>query len=672
MLEHKLLELISQEKVQEVAKIDAKSVSTDAKSYVKKNSLTYYIVINTWLMIVKNFAPHAWVRLASLITTKGLIIAINTLQDEALRVIKGEDLGPWARVFYADVRHGTPVVDRELFDSAIGIDDTATVLFLLRYPKRFSPLGNDVIQKKSITDFLQYENRTKLMQRSSSYGYVDVVKHVREYIANMYDWDAICAEIDQIDPAALPFSSGSAVNARATTGDKLSALATGEHEECFVDHFGVWMVDRPATKVPKPMPVKVLAVPKSYKASRIIAMDDVYNLTMGLAIEEIFRKADRAAGSKRQINLEDQTINQRLACAGSVDGTVATLDASHASDLISKSLFVDLFPSEYVRRVRHLLPSRYNVDGTVRDLQMASTSGNTLTFRHETIVYKGTVGASEDYFSRLVHNIERRAWAYGDDSTVNSEAYDVAVYFFTRLGLIINEDKSYASGSFRESCGKDYMDGMDVTSIYYPRFPVIGTIKGDRVNLSDGIFRDTYRGKIENSLTMLIDLQKKIFPYSYDAARFVASIVTHAAKVTYSVAGSVCTDLWDYVDGGVTRRVPAAYAVEKCGRYVHPRELNFHFIKVGVATDNLQGDQQALFLRCLALDTKHTVPMVTHKCSRDFTESEKAYYEYWKYTHFLRYGSTFDSELDRLLGIPSKPISISQFYGITRLELTLR
>jgi hypothetical protein len=623
-------------------------------------------------MIVKNFAPHAWTRLATLIQNKGLIYAINELQDEALRVIKDEDLGPWAKVFYADIKHGNPVVDRELFDSAIGIDDTATVLFLLRYPKRFSPLGNDVIQKESLKDFVQYENRTKLMQRNESYGYTDVVKHVRDYIARMYDWDAICAEIDKIDPVALPFSSGSAVNARATTGDKLIALATGEHEECFIDHFGVWLVDRPATKVGRPKPVKVLAVPKSYKASRIIAMDDVYNLTMGLAIEEIFRKADRAAGCHREINLEDQSINQKLACVGSIDGTVATLDASHASDLISKSVFIDLFPTKYVQRVMHLLPSRYDIDGMIRDLQMASTSGNTLTFRHETIVYKGVVAAAEEYFSAIVHDIKHYAWAYGDDSIVNSEAFDVAVHFFTRLGLIINESKSYATGSFRESCGKDYMDGMDVTSIYYPRFPIIGSIKGDRVDLSDGIVRDTYRGKIENSLTMLIDLQKKIFPYSYDAARFVASIVMRAGKVTTSVAGTVCTDMWDYVDGGIHRRVPATFAVEKHGRYVHPRAANFRFKKTGVATDTLYGDQQALFLRCLALDTKHTVPKVTHKCSRDFTESEKAFYEYWKYTHFLRYGSTFDSELDRLLGIPSKPITISQFYGITRLELALR
>jgi hypothetical protein len=672
MLEHKLLEIVSQDTAREVAAKDAPSMSTDVKEYVHRNALSYYIAINTWLLLVRNFSPHAWMRLTSLITERGLITVIKIMQDEALRIIKDEDLGPWAKVFYADIRHARPIVDRELFESVIGLDDTATVLFLLRYLKRFSPQKNDVIQRESLKDFLQYENRTKLLQRSSSYGYWDVVHYVRQVVSEMYDWEKICREIDNIDPAGMNFSSGAAANSRATTGDKVMALLTGEHEEYFLPCFGTWMVNRPATRRNEIRPVKVLAVPKSYKASRIIAMDDVFNLAMGMEIEHIFRNQDRDAGDSSWINLEDQTINQKYAQHGSEFGDAATLDASHASDLISKSLFVDLFPVAYVTRVMPLLPQLCEVEGTVRSLQMASTSGNTLTFRHETIVYRAVVTAAERYYRDLVGPITSYAWAYGDDAIVNSAAADIAVYFFSRLGLIINTDKSYAQGPFRESCGKDYLYGTDVSSIYYPRFPIIGVFTKTGVQLSDGVIRDTYRGKIENSLTMLIDLQKKLFPYSYDAARFIASIVQQAYPITSSVAGAVCTDLWDYVDGGKPPKVPLAYTVRQVGKYLTPRAKMFRIEKSGTALDNLSDDRSMQFRRALALDTLHSVPRVAFVCSRSFTDEEQQVFEYWRYIHYLRYGSTYDNELDRLLGIPSKPITISQFFGITRLEITLK
>jgi len=35
------------------------------------------------------------------------------------------------------------------------------------------------------------------------------------------------------------------------------------------------------------------------------------------------------------------------------------------------------------------------------------------------------------------------------------------------IGFLVNVDKTYTSGPFRESCGKDYYEGFDVSSVYY-------------------------------------------------------------------------------------------------------------------------------------------------------------------------------------------------------------
>jgi hypothetical protein len=672
MKEHKVIELVSMETAAKVARKDFPLVSTEER-YISENTLSYYLIINTWVLLVKQFSPHVYARLLDRILHKGLIPVIAEMQDEATRVVNQEELGPWATLMYRDVRLGNPMVDKTLSDSLIGDDDTATVLFLLRYPKRFSPSMNDIVKEKTLKDFVAYENRTKLLQRSRTFAYTWLVPYVRDEISRMYDWDLICAAIDKIkaDPARYyALSSGSATDASPTLGAKISTLCADGNLEYVQPIQGVYTLMRYPVHRESLHVSKIVAVPKSYKASRIIAMEPVRFNAFGKAVESVFRNADK---QYRNINLENQGINQELACVGSLNNDLATLDASHASDLISKSLFVDVFPASYVSRVLWCLPDYCEVEGSIRPLQMASTSGHTLTFRHETIVYLAIARASVRIYEGLTgEEVTGQCWAYGDDVIIPSAAYDVALHLYKRLGLIINDDKSFHDGPFRESCGKDYMDGMDVSSVYYPRFPVIGTVKKDKITLSSKTYNDEYRGKLENSLTMLIDLQKKLFPYCYDASRLVLSIVKTAyPSVTTSIAGSVCNDLWDYVDSGKPS-IPVMYGIEWLGERILPRSRYYRWAKLGPATDSLSGSNRALFERAAALDTKHTYPAVRYNSKKDFSPTEEAVYEYWKYINFLQFGPRFDSPLDELLGVTTRQMSISEFYGKATLALVTK
>jgi hypothetical protein len=724
MVEHKLLEIFSLEEAKRLAGKDAKYQSTDVRKYISSNTLTYYILSNTWTMIWREFSPHTWFRFRTKILTQGLIPVIKEMQDEATRVTNSEELGPMARMLYSDIEVHSQVKGDARFteeDHTYLGNVTSAVLLLLRYPKRFSPSNNDIIQRETIADFLNYENRTKLLQRRRTSLYDYVVPFVKEVIKEMYDWGRITRKIEQLyanragSGVLLPLSTGAAADSRATLGDKLETLYTSGEIPWYFDqgmmgtrlkprsissatylHEGIMRVSSKGIDwnnalrykggfpiIINKIPAVIRAVPKSFKSSRIIAMDHTPALTVGLAIENIFRTED-ACAKRPRINLEDQTINQRFAQLGSITGEIATLDASHASDLISKSLFTELFPASYVRLVTRLLPDKIIVNGKTRALQMASTSGNTLTFRHETIVYSAIAQAAVRYYRMMVKGIPYTqwcentpesgyAWAYGDDTIVSSEAVDVAISFFEALGLKINVDKSYSAGPFRESCGADFFNGTNMSSLYYPRFPIIGTIKDDKVTLYTRAYRDMYRGKIDNSLTMLIDLQKKVFPISYDAARFLASIVTAAyPKVTYSEAGSVCTDLWDYVDAGRYRKFPTKYRIEHTGDRFIPRSDNFSFVKDGDAMSEAPGDVREKFIRAHRLDTLHCYPVVAHKDKRSYTLLQRTLYDWYRYTTFLKTGPSYSDPLLQLLQISDKPMSISEFFGELSLSFRMK
>jgi hypothetical protein len=53
--------------------------------------------------------------------------------------------------------------------------------------------------------------------------------------------------------------------------------------------------------------------------------------------------------------------------------------------------------------------------------------------------------------------------AYGDDIIVPQHAAHFCSDLLTRLGFVVNLDKSFIRGFYRESCGKHYINGFDVT-----------------------------------------------------------------------------------------------------------------------------------------------------------------------------------------------------------------
>lgn len=207
---------------------------------------------------------------------------------------------------------------------------------------------------------------------------------------------------------------------------------------------------------------RVTTVPKNFKTDRVIAIEPDLNMYVQKGFGNYIRKRLKAWGC----NLNDQTTNQDLAMLGSKSGLVATLDLSSASDTVSCEIVRFMLPGDWLyaleqcRSVSGELPSGQRII-----YQKFASMGTGFTFELESLIFYALalaateiVGASASFVS-----------VYGDDIIVPTSAARLTVDTLTKAGFVINEKKSFIDGDFRESCGKHFLAGKEVTPFYVRR-----------------------------------------------------------------------------------------------------------------------------------------------------------------------------------------------------------
>jgi hypothetical protein len=102
-------------------------------------------------------------------------------------------------------------------------------------------------------------------------------------------------------------------------------------------------------------------------------------------------------------------------------------------------------------------------DGLLCYVNKMSSMGNGFTFPLETLIFWALASACVELDAP---GSRTRTLAYGDDLIVDVRAVPLIQEVFDICGFILNDDKSFWDGSFRESCGKDYVFGIDVRPIY--------------------------------------------------------------------------------------------------------------------------------------------------------------------------------------------------------------
>lgn len=210
---------------------------------------------------------------------------------------------------------------------------------------------------------------------------------------------------------------------------------------------------------------KVTTVPKSWKTNRTIAIEPDWNMFFQKGVGSLIRSRLQRFGLLKP---DAQYRARSMAKRGSVDGSLSTLDLSAASDLVSIAVCEMLLPDDWFKVLTDLR-SEVGYAAAINGGQpltygKMSSMGNGFTFELETLIFYALASAVSGLGNDDVH-------VYGDDIICPSEdSADLAILLF-ECGFWLNEDKSFTSGPFRESCGGHYYAGVDVTPFYFRRLP---------------------------------------------------------------------------------------------------------------------------------------------------------------------------------------------------------
>ncbi|DAD52091.1 TPA_asm: RNA-directed RNA polymerase [ssRNA phage Gephyllon.3_18] len=224
-------------------------------------------------------------------------------------------------------------------------------------------------------------------------------------------------------------------------------------------------------------PVRVVDVPKTLKAPRIIALEPACMQYAQHALQAYLqnRLENEYWLSRGHINFADQSINQRLAIDGSTNGRYATFDLSDASDRVPLSLVKIMFRSNpnllgsilACRSYRAKLP-----DGHLVHLQKFASMGSALCFPVEAMYFYTICVIALLKDRKLsctpgnIFKVITDVYVYGDDLVVPSANATAVAEALQKYNCKVNTNKTFFRGSFRESCGVDAFRGEEVTPFY--------------------------------------------------------------------------------------------------------------------------------------------------------------------------------------------------------------
>lgn len=270
-------------------------------------------------------------------------------------------------------------------------------------------------------------------------------------------------------------------------------------------------------------PVKVVAVPKTLKTPRIIAKEPVHMQYVQQGLLRLLRdEFKRDNNSKNFVMFESSEPNQQLALEGSIDGSLATLDLSEASDRVSNQ-HVELLLSRHAnlkRAVAACRSTKADVPGFgVLPLTKFASMGSALTFPMECMVFMTVIfcgierAVGRKLTKKDIKSFYGRVRVFGDDIIVPKEFTTSVISELEAFGFRVNVHKSFWNGKFRESCGAEFYAGEDVT-VVRQRSPLPNSRKDSQQLISTIEFRNLlyWRG-LWSTVAYLDEIIGKYVPF---------------------------------------------------------------------------------------------------------------------------------------------------------------
>lgn len=577
------------------------------------NAENTFLCINLWVSMMPT--PRAKFILSNIIRTHGVIAAISFSASAADLIIKGD--GDTENPILIDL---IPEIWDGEYDTSL-----RDVLQLLRFPKRLCLTDNAVITE-ALLQFLQCNNQCKLQNRkdfSDMPFFYDIQHHYRSITNGLpkkktlgsFSSGAYSDAKDVLEKhlhclgyedyrvsegyeyCHVPFRSLTSATGDELTGDVMLDQLLG------FKPITPWFGLRNSTDV-------ITAVPKSYKAARIIGESSSINQYRGSRILESWAKSLSMYSSLfgDKIDVHDQMLNRNMCQTASLSQEYATIDLSNASDLISRKLVYALAGDEFRKELELMTSSFLQVQyptgkSKIAVAHMFAPAGNRITFINETTVFYSILRAVADYvtlFTKKEYNI----FVYGDDMIVPVEICDCVIEVLGIYGLKVNVEKSFGVGShYRETCGLEHWDGIPVASLYFPR------------------------AKVTMEYDTLIDLQHKL--YSNIECRFLLNRIIDLKypRHTWSQVGENITTPWYSFPTQRTILLPISPSgVLDKWHNMEEKEVKVHYLK----TSKARGYSLNAELKLVA--------------------------DQYLYTEFLKHGPIFANDFEELAGVSTRRI----------------
>lgn len=163
-----------------------------------------------------------------------------------------------------------------------------------------------------------------------------------------------------------------------------------------------------------------------------------------------------------------QFANRRAALDASASGKSCTIDLRSASNCTGVPLCTNLLKGSALLSAMMVSRSPATIlpDGTLHDLRMISSMGNAFTFPLETLIFASAVRACYALHGYRHGRGDRDYFVFGDDIICRKEVFEDLITLLGFLGFKVNVKKTFSEGPFRESCGVDAWNGVDIRGVF--------------------------------------------------------------------------------------------------------------------------------------------------------------------------------------------------------------
>lgn len=257
-----------------------------------------------------------------------------------------------------------------------------------------------------------------------------------------------------------------------TTPDKMSSRPTvTANARCLIPLWGetAWsralVRERPWQSDPRSVRGNIFfCVPKDGKTFRGCAKEPSINIALQLDVGRLLKNRLLRVGIDLR---QGQQQHRALAKLASIDGSLATIDMSNASDTLCRVLPRLLCSEQWFELLDSLRSSHTRVNGKWFRLEKFSSMGNGFTFELETVVFASLART----VIRLQGGDPDQVKCYGDDLIVPTSYHREVLAGLRLFGFTPNLNKTFVEGPFRESCGGDFWEGVPVRAHYLESLP---------------------------------------------------------------------------------------------------------------------------------------------------------------------------------------------------------